>query len=83
MVTGDNPLTSLSVAKQCGILNTKKEIHVLDVVFEDNIPYSLLNGNKVSITEILAYLNPNKAEFVMTGNFFHNFLEPIKEQEQL
>jgi magnesium-transporting ATPase (P-type) len=56
MVTGDNPLTSLSVAKQCKLLSAQANISVLDVIEENSIIKSTLNGIQTSFDGIVPLL---------------------------
>lgn len=56
MVTGDNPLTSLSVAKQCQLLSSTADISVLDVIEERNEIKSTLNGLLTPLEGILPLL---------------------------
>ncbi len=35
MVTGDNPLTAINIAKECGIINNQKTTYFGDLMFED------------------------------------------------
>jgi cation-transporting ATPase 13A2 len=56
MVTGDNPLTSLSVAKQCQLLSSSADISILDIIEERNEIKSTLNGIQTPLEGIIPLL---------------------------
>ncbi|KAL4487111.1 hypothetical protein ABPG72_001563 [Tetrahymena utriculariae] len=82
MVTGDNPLTSLSVAKQCDILDKTQKIGVLDVVTENGQTSSSFDGICTPVEKILENMISQKLQLVMTGAFFGTFLNDIKTQNK-
>lgn len=78
MVTGDNALTSLSVAKQCDILEKSTETFILDTIVKDSsLHASTLDGITMDMADIARSLS-NSKQYVVTGAFFHHFIEPMK-----
>ncbi|KAL4442902.1 hypothetical protein ABPG74_010791 [Tetrahymena malaccensis] len=73
MVTGDNPETSLNIAKQCGILSLNQQINLLDF---SNKQFTV-NGKKSDLDQFMnsASFVQGQEQLVITGNFFEEFLQ--------
>lgn len=69
MVTGDNMLTAVSVARECGILAPKQSVITVNVDSQENMYYTLANadqnlsnGNDISITDSASVVSLDTVE---------------------
>ncbi|KAL4483976.1 hypothetical protein ABPG72_013982 [Tetrahymena utriculariae] len=77
MVTGDNPITSLNIAKQCQLLGPNQNTYVLDYI--NHRILCEVNGVSSEIENLDSILQTRNIELVITGNFFNKFFGENEE----
>ena len=74
MATGDNPFTSISVAKECGLVESHKEIYFCnlekDLEGEEKLKWYNINIRKENLMLKANINNGQKSSLIIKGKFF-------------
>ncbi len=75
MITGDNPLTSIHIGKECRIINEESPVFLLEKT-------SSIKNKEFSLIEIHASSIKEANELIFTKNSFINEFEKFKEKNK-